>query len=100
MIMACAVRAVVGSGLQRSDNVASIARTGVGAYTVTLARAVVPTVNAPEMSDGWVFTAISGPFKIDGDFVDSTHITVQILNLSGAAADPSAGTNVRLLALQ
>jgi hypothetical protein len=103
MVVTCAAKAVIGSGLQRSYNVQSATRNGTGAYTVTLKRPAGAIWDGPgfqEAADGIVLCTISGAFKMDADFTSATTIAVQILNLSGAAADPPNGTVIKLLALQ
>lgn len=90
----CSGLAVIGTGVIRSYNVASVAKVSTGVYTVTLIAPV--TIQ----TDGVVLANISGPFLVDGNFTDSTHITVRILNLSGVAADPPNGTIIKLNAWQ
>jgi hypothetical protein len=105
MVIVAAARAIVGTGLQRSQNVASVSRTGVGTYTLALAKAAYsPTllsgVVTPPPSDGVVVASISGPFHIDADFVDAMHIAIAIIDPMGAASDPPNGTRIRLVAMQ
>lgn len=89
----CMAKATVGSGLTHHLNVASVTRTGVGAYIVTLQQ-------AGPRSDGIAAASISLPWFIHADFADASHIAVTIWNTSGVQSDPPNGTIIALRAWQ
>ncbi len=98
-------KAIIGTGIVKQFNVTSVARTGVGAYTLTLTQPSGSIVrdgsgNPSQDTVGIVLATVAGAFKIDAEFTDPTHIAVSILNLSGAAADPPNGTAIKMIAFQ